>query len=148
LVHKETGAVTDTFSSTLTSADYVLVDCVEGDCKQTQGYIKENRKIRVFIGDNGFSSLGKDYDENNKGPTEVVNCAAESNVGKLSGEHNLKGICIGNGMSLDFAEDEVEITNHIIMAGAENTPFHGDFVVKRGTRYIIRDMFYNSKYTV
>ena len=47
LVDKYSGAVTDTFSRTLTSTDFVLVDCVEGACKQTQGYVKDEDKIVV-----------------------------------------------------------------------------------------------------
>ena len=150
MVHKDTGAVADTFSSPLTSTNYVLVDCVEGACRQTQGYIKdEENKILVFIGNNGFSSLGKDTADDNKGKENKEECNETTDTGKLSGTDYKEGICIGDGMSVDFVTDEnSEITRHFIKGGVASTPFEGNLIVKRGTRYIIRDMFYNSKYTV
>ena len=131
----ETVIATET--SDLVPANYVLMDCVDGVCKQTQGYIIYNEKVYAFkgtqVGEAGTSYVSS---ADNGGQ-----CAA-TDIGKLlSGKG---GICIGNSLGVNFNT----AGNYLILDGSSAVgAFSGNtdsVAIKRKAYYIIEDQF-NSK---
>jgi len=122
-----------------TPSDYAVVDCNDGNCIQTQGYVVNNGKGFAFIEEEFGAKVGETL--------KASSCSADK-VGKILGD--LSGVCIGNGSSaMAFNADGAE---YIVMKGSavEGTPFEEvDEIlpVKRTANYIIRDYFYsNGKY--
>jgi len=150
LVKKSDGTVLTRFSDKITIENgYILVDCVDRVCKQTQGYIKDSEKVIAFVGD-AVGVAGSDSKFVGEELISASNECTSDYIGMLY--NNVDGVCVYNGstkrIGVDFSvEDEILITRHILDSGVADTPFasgSGKIAIKRGTRYIIRDEFYNS----
>ena len=150
IVDKVNGTPTSDFDSAIsglssTPSNYVLVDCVDGKCKQTNGYVLVGSdSVYAFSGDsstgntaiNGSIKVDKYiFDDANSS-----NCD-EANVGKISSSRGF--ICM-NGSGISLASNNVE---YIVLRGkaAADTPFYNivnNVLLKHSSRYIIRDQFY------
>lgn len=137
------------FDSNLDLRDYkLLVDCVDGVCKQTAGYINGSDTILSFINnesgvdgykrsDNGgacSSSAGGKYHDNGGTPPIPL------------------GLCIKDNLPVLFTDDN-SVKNTLLYDDVSGTPFEvgkeGDVIlVKHGTRYAIIDKFDSGKYSV
>jgi len=133
LVKKEDSTVETDFTEQLAinDEDKVLVDCVDGICAQTQGYIKNDGKMYVFIGEESGVIVKRSL---------VGGSSCSSNtIGKLINDKS--AVCISSGKSIAFEEEE---DDHMIMKGAavEGTPFENVNeikAVKHSANYVIID---------
>ena len=123
------------------SIEYILVDCVDGICKQTQGYVVDGiKKGIVFKG-------------SSNGVATASNGIYESNV-CVSGEDGMiisgnSGVCIKGAAApaspviANFVESEIR--KHIIENAVNTTPFYSEVStmvpIKHGINYAIVDMF-------
>jgi len=147
LVNKNDGVVTTDFATenaglSRTPGNYLVIDCYDGECKRTQGYVKNESNVYAFVGD----STGVNISGNQKfnGPTTKSNCASgdAGNVGQVITDKN--GVCYGNGSS----EIRFENTNdkYIILKGAakKGTPFEdakNAIMIRHSANYILKDQF-------
>jgi len=138
LVNKVDGTYTTDFATENEGlaeipSDYAVVDCKDGKCVQTQGYVVNNRNAFVFKdGEDGVIARKK---------LKVSSCSADQ-VGKLLSD--LSGVCIGNGSSVMAFADGAE---YIVMKGTAFDEFADILPLKSTANYIIRDYFYsNSEY--
>jgi len=122
-----------------TPSNYAVVDCNDGNCVQTQGYVVNKGNAYAFI----EKKFGAKVDE-----TLMVSTCSADKVGKLLSDFS--GVCISSESSvMGFNADGAE---YIMMKGSavDDTPFediYNNLPVKRAANYIIRDYFYsNSKY--
>jgi len=138
LVNKVDGTYTTDFTEELSINDEgkVIVDCLDGVCFQTQGYIRNNGITYVFNREESGVEV-------NEGLIGGSSCNSES-VGKLlTGE---SAACITSGSSIAFEDDD---DDYIIMNGSavEGTPFeNADEIkaVKRSVNYIIIDKHFTT----
>jgi len=149
LVTKADGSVITNFSTTdtdLTPTDYDLIDCVDGVCKQTNGYVINNTQVIGFI--DGTGSV----DDSKFVVMEYCNENRINNIGKYV--KNLKTFCNGPGAT-DYFRDTweyqqwkgIKISENIILGNypaAEGTPFRNvdnNVLIKNDTNYFIIDKF-------
>jgi len=144
-----------------TPGEYILMDCLDGRCLQTEGYIYIYDKVIAFVGE-GPLAIGQNANSNtfiNDGVDNAGKCIDASYVGKLYNTNI--GICINkNGKAVNFSEDpSEEEKRYIIICIAENIPFANHAVmmkrnsisestahiIRRGLRYLIMDKYYSSK---
>ena len=114
-----------------------LVDCVDGICKQTAGYVKGSSDMFKFV----------DEEDGDVEDTLKVNAgtACAGAVGKFI-EGN-SGVCIksANGGDVAFAYDST--IKHLILksaTGVADSPFRdteNDILVKHASNYFIIDKF-------
>ena len=126
----------DNFSSSIEGLsesieNYILVDCAEGVCKQTEGYLKNGDNIYKFVGTNGGEIV--EY------MTVTGGCSINT-VGKVQNDET---VCVNSSSFMAFGD----LNEYMIMKGegAEGTPFKNDdynILVKAGPNYIIRDTYY------
>ena len=132
------GKVMTDFGNIASLADVkLLVDCVDGLCKQTYGYVKGDGKVFKFI-------EGEDGGKANDGDTLISNDCSDG-VGKFHGDSPsaADGLCVKDNTSITFASDSN--IKHVILKNTGNdTPFANtkdDILVKHGLNYAIIDKF-------
>jgi len=146
LVEKSSGVVKDStefdsdLQTTLNQGDaytgYILLDCINGICKRTSGYILvDDTQYAVFEESNTASPIAG---------VSVSSC--EGNIGKVIDSNG--GICIKAGGGVSYKDDNKRF---IIKSstGFTGTPFENstnNAIIKRGIKYIIKDLFYDSKF--
>jgi len=118
--------------------NYVLLQCQDSDCPNTQGYVISNEKAFAFVYEKEATSAS-----NNEYKTADENCGAGS-YGKLVSDNS--GICISTGKKMDFNSSQAV---YMMMkgVGVAGTPFENKYDIlplKRSTSYIIRDQFYTN----
>ena len=160
MVKTSTGEVLTSFGGTITVANgYVLVDCVDGICKQTQGYVLDNDsggKVIAFVGDGieavGVAAKGSNENKAKFSPDSIttIDGCADATIGKAYG---IAGVCIyfkspSTKIGAPFSTiDTTPVKKYIIdssATGTAGTPFeseHDTIAIKSGPRYIIRDEF-------
>jgi len=109
--------------------NYILVDCVSGVCRQTQGYILNFDIINAFVGTKG-------------GDSTIAGACEEGNIGKfLSGS---SGVCV-NAVTGQVTTALLSPSGEYLISGAvAGTPFEdGKYSValKVAAKYIIKDKF-------
>ena len=128
--------------------NYVLVDCLDGICKQTQGYVKDkekSNKIYAFVG-TGNANVATVAPYINANVDDYNDCG-DGTVGIVINNTTKSGICYGNDSAgIMFGEGE---SRYIFLKGkvAKKTPFadrKNSVVVKRNAKYIVKDQFYNA----
>ena len=134
--------------------DFVIIDCVEGKCKKTSGYISVRNPLpsrrRDFVDSedsNTSSSLEEEEEESfsinhEKRETTVTDYAIYMN-----GRTKLLALKSSDGRYNDSGNDK--ITTYIVPEGNPEGPFGDDeniFVVKASDVFIINDYFYDSKF--
>ena len=121
------------------------MDCVEGKCKQTKGYVVVGTdSIFAFAGDagtgitavNSNTKVGAYVFDNS-----ILSGCQNTDVGKIS---SFKGFLCMNGSGILLDSSNIE---YIVLKGtaAAGTPFYDttdNVPLKRGSRYIIRDQYY------
>jgi len=149
IVDKVNGTPTSDFDSAIndlssTPSNYVLVDCVDGKCKQTNGFVLVGEdSAYAFAGDSGTGSTainGSSKIDKYVFDSVSSNCD-EANIGKISSSREF--ICM-NGGRVELDSNNVE---YIMLRGkaAIDTPFYdsiNSIPLKRSSRYIIRDQYY------
>ena len=132
-------------------SNYVLVDCMDGVCKQTSGYIVSGTNYYAFV-DDGFAVVV----DTTAGTTFVssknaVESCAVGDIGKFAANAGvIDGVCTKVNGGVKFEKDNKK---YLITTGTdglgENTPFvhaNGEYVpVKHSLQYIIRDKFDSGK---
>jgi len=151
LVSTVDGSIKTNFGTAITiNNDYVIVDCVKGICKKTEGYLKNASTMYAFHGTkNGVAATADEYVKDSFTKTNTINeadkCTEKSYIGRLYNTD--AGVCLGDKIGLAF--DGSNENRYIINGAAESakdTPFEGTVVaLKVGADYIIKDLFYNSK---
>ena len=136
LVNIANGKIETDFSGEINMTGKVLVECVEGVCRQTQGYLKNDEKVYAFIGEEATEVVGK-------GLVGGESCSTRA-IGKLL--KSMDAVCINNGKSVNFENAEYK---YVILegVGVKDTPFEEEKsiqVIKRSQYYIIRDNFYTA----
>jgi len=128
-------------SKTVAISDgYILVDCVDGVCKQSQGYVVDGGK-------NGIAFKGSNNGEATADNTkyEIAECSSDSE-GKIV---STTEVCIKGRVNTDervIAKlGETNIGKHIMIGAGANTPFSNvdnyAVPIKHGYNYAIVDMF-------
>ena len=130
----------------------VIVDCVEGVCKQTQGYIRDGSTKPLgyaFVGEKvGAATANVPVFEGSGTIAAATGCISTS-VGQIitDGTAGVTGICYGVGSNeIKF---ETGTARNIILKGmaVPGTPFAdrvNAVAIKRSANYIIRDRFYTA----
>ena len=118
--------------------NYFIYYCVDGKCKPTSGYIKNNGVVIGFK-DNSF---GNEFTDVAAGVNEESGCN-DDNIGKLF--KNKSAVCIKHKIGMTFAENPID---YLIMEGtaAKGTVFESEengYIIKNGEGYIIKDAFMN-----
>jgi len=138
---------TENIAITQTPENNVLMDCVEGICMQTTGYIKNGSTIIAFVGEKGGTDGTTSVFKSNKSGT--INCDKDT-VGMLISSAN--AVCLGHGdtaASGKGVEFGATITNEYLIVrgtGAVGTPFRDDkydVPIKTNVNYIVRDRYYS-----
>jgi len=118
---------------------YVIVDCINGQCKQTSGYIINNDNVYSFVKNNGGSVV-----------TSSTVVTSIDNVGNCGDQHvgkfiKTKGaMCYSNGKGI-VLNAAAPPYGEMIIEGMmpENTPFADSTSrIKHGTNFIIKDVLY------
>ena len=145
LVKTDDGTLITDFDDTIDLAiGYVLVDCIDGICKQTQGYVKDSEKVIAFVGEN--NGINAD-DDNNKvqfySSNNIANCDNKNKIGYIK---NGKGSICLNGIAeeVTFSDDNKRFLILYENDIPTTTPFYVEnenVPVKHGERYIIVDKF-------
>jgi len=154
LVNTSNGKILTDFSGTINVAlGYVLVDCEDGICKQTQGYVLDNAKVIAFAGATvGVAAKGSDENKAIFSPDELIadTGCLDNAIGKV---YDITGVCIyyenpSTKLGVNFSNTAGDpIKKYIINSsatGTTGTPFESDYdylAIKSGLRYIIRDEF-------
>jgi len=127
--------------------NYMAYDCVDGQCKQTYGYIFNDDKIfRFKEGDSDGKGVVVDNVPVAAGVTEKSGCN-DDNIGQFFMNHS--AICIKHKMSVKFAPNP---NTYIIMAGkytsetlfsdtSDRVKGTDGYPVKVGKGYIMKDLF-------
>jgi len=149
LVNKNDGVVTTDFATANTvlsgsPGNYFVIDCYDGECRRTQGYVKNESNVYAFVGENTGVNISGNQKFN--GPTTKSNCASgdTGNVGQVI--LNKSGICYGNESSdIPFGNTD---DKYIILKGAakKGTPFEdaqNSIMIRHSANYILKDQFYN-----
>jgi len=135
LVRVKNQAIVSEFTSEKIASDYIIVDCIRGNCKQTTGYVINGSKIFGFIGDN----VGVDVTSSAVSAASTVTSCSE--VGKFT--LSKKGFCVRTGQGF-----EMNVKNtRMIKAGSivEGTPFADavyEIPIKNGNYYVVKDKYY------
>ena len=127
---------------------YSLVQCESGNCKKTNGYVKNSNGIYAFVKDIGekvtfVDGVGSKYGLAS-GTTKDscdFNNVATYNVGKITGNKNM---CIGQSEVVEFLNGQYVILKD--KPAVMDTPFEDSTIsipIKSSGNYIIRDQFYN-----
>ena len=172
MVDKNTAVVSDDLlnadlNTEEKARNYKLVDCQKGICKQTEGYILEKSgKVVAFSGEavgDYVDSNSADDKKYHGGTSNLIENQSQCNndyIGKIyhtdaGSDPAIDGVCIyyhesETPIGIDFITTELAegtiIPSYIINEGVADTPFAGGiFIVRSGVRYIIKDLFYNSK---
>ena len=141
------GKIETDFTKSVVLTGYVIVDCKEGVCRQTTGFVRNNNVLyafaeeavgaqvvseKKFIGDNTLIDETKCEDEN---------------AGLLY--YDKKGICINKGKGIAFGDDDEN--EYMILKGKtyiEGNPFEEatkiNIRIMRSANYILKDNFYTS----
>ena len=118
--------------------NYILVDCVHGICRQTQGYLLYNNIINAFVGtkggDNSESLKATGIDN-----TTNKECTNE-HIGKFLDvtPPSSSGVCIKAGKAAKLASND----RYLISNAVDGTPFKdsdGVALLKISDKYIIKD---------
>jgi len=122
-------------SKTVTiSEGYILVDCVDVVCKQSQGYVVDG-------GNNGIAFKGSDNGEATASNSDKYVFSDSCNIDYNGKIKENKKVCI-NGEQIKLGESG--IGKHIIFNALASTPFENDsniVPIKHGYNYAIVDMF-------
>ena len=116
-----------------TVSNYVIVECVSGNCKQTTGYIKSNDSYYAFGSSNGGSPV-------NSSITASPSCTNNEDSGKIQNDGK---VCIEGNRKIEMTTtlDKGMILKSI---AANGTPFVDgtyNIFVKNGENYVIKDNF-------
>jgi len=120
---------------------YILVDCVDGVCKQTQGYVVDGSKIGIaFKGSsNGVTTAGNgDYEIDSN-----VACGT-GNIGMIKSDNSEVCSDISTIQLYESSFGKCMIVNNAVIGN----PFYDDtdgVLVKHGFNYVIVDMFESGK---
>jgi len=114
-----------------TEMELLLVDCVNGNCKKTVGYVNEvGPKIIEYSQVDGYGEIiVKDHLE------------SSDNIGKLNTVGSI-GVNMGNSKKLEF-KLEIDKKRYVINRSGSEMFRNGFNVIKRGKNYIIKDLFYS-----
>jgi len=138
-IHSNTGVVVDDPTSLNDHPEYyVLIDCNDSECKQTQGYYKSTdiyKFVGITTGRKEEPSVGGIVDNNIDDDGKCV----DNNIGKVFGSK--ASICSDNGIKIDFSDDDKNY--HILNGAASGTPFgdEGLVVLKVTASAIVKDKF-------
>jgi len=125
----------DSFSYTIEDIEnYVLVDCDNGVCRQTQGYLKNNNIFNAFVGTKGGDRTEIIAD----GITNTdLNLCSAGHIGKLLSTK--LGICIKSEKAALLTSTD----KYLISGAATGTPFEDSngVALKISNLYIIKDKF-------
>jgi len=136
-------------------SNYILMDCMDGVCKQTSGYIVSGTNYYAFVND-GIAqkvdiSKNGDYVKLN----QINSCSDGSNssfddIGKIAINSNkIEGVCIAKNGGIEFKNDNKKYLIKSTTGLGTKTPFeHVDVEyvpVKHSVQYIIRDKFDSGK---
>jgi len=122
---------------------YIVVDCFNGKCKQTEGYILNNNAVFAFVGKNGGKKIANDETFVRRNAiVESTNCVSAGMIYNKNGGPS--GICIGSGTGVSF---NAVSTPHLLIkeAAVKGTPFYdsiNNVPIKNGPGYIVRDYFF------
>jgi len=136
---------------------YILVDCVDGICKQTGGYIKSitsgtsgrkrnNQPIIILYAFYENDKTKKAESSTYKSNVENKNDCTDRMIGQLLNDNN--SICIENNINVSFGKGN---ERYIILSSKHaiaDVPFKdttNNIILKHGEEYIINDLFFNSK---
>ena len=147
MMNKVDGSVKTDFSRTIpglaaTPSNYVVVECLYGRCKQTQGYVKNGNAVYAFVGENGGKKTENVQDFVGASAIDASSCSG-TNGGRLIKDN--EGICYpASGQTVKFEDSE---GINIMMEGtaAANTPFEdkvNGISIKQSANYILKDAFY------
>ena len=115
----------------------ILVDCLDGICKKTYGYVKGNGHVFKFVEgtNNGKADDG-----------DVMNSSdCNTAIGKYHGANasGADGFYVKSGTAITFISDS-SIKHIILRRTGSGTLFHNsndDILVKHGVNYSIIDKF-------
>ena len=140
------GTIKTDFTETINLTTYVIVDCKEGVCRQSNGFVKNNNVMYAFVKEiTGAVVNAEDNFIGGATLTGETKCE-DANAGLLYNDK--KGICINKEKGIDFADDDNE---YMILKGKTFTsgnPFaetaNVNIRIKRSANYILKDSFYTS----
>ena len=142
---KNDKSYTNDFTEDLDLTNYKVVECDDGICKQTQGYIKKSDgSVYAFVStNNGISAAVPTF----VGSTTIdkPEKCTEDYVGML---YNInKGVCVSAENGIAFADAGTEEHRMILKKTAvSGTPFNDrkeNIPVRVTGNYILKDQFYN-----
>ena len=143
---KVDGTIKTDFTEEIDLSTYVIVDCKEGVCRQSNGFVKNNNGVYAFAGKaKGVVVSNQNFFIGGGTLTDETKCE-DANAGLLYSDK--KGICINKEKGIAFAEDDNE---YMILKGKEinsNNPFaegvKKNIKIKRSANYILKDNFYTA----
>ena len=147
MVNKVDGSVTTDLSTPIsglatTPSNFVMMQCLGGRCKYTQGYVKNGDAVYAFVSEEGGKKTENVREFVGERAIDESSCG-DSNGGMLIKDN--EGICYpatGQTIKFEYSEDI-----YIMMEGkaAAKTPFEdkdNGIPIKQSVNYILKDVFY------
>jgi len=141
------GTIETDFTKSIDLSTYVIVDCKEGVCRQTTGYVKNSNHVYAFAGESEGTLVSNEAKFIGGPAIASADDCASAYYGCLYGTN--RGICINNGKGIAFGDGDDN--GYMILKGktyVSGNPFEEaakiNIRIMRSGNYILKDNFYTS----